>query len=72
MNNHQKIEMDFLVDELTQDIAKMLINDKHCDIAEALNIIYNSNTYSKLEDPTTGLYYQGAVYLYDMLCKEIN
>ena len=43
MSDQQKIEMDFLVDELTQDIAKMLINDKHCDIAEALNIIYNTN-----------------------------
>lgn len=72
MIEQQKIEMDFLVDELTQDVAKMLIDDRHCNIAEALNIIYNSNTYSKLEDPATGLYYQGAVYLYDMLCKEID
>ena len=72
MIEQQKIEMDFLVDELTQDIAKMLIDDRHCNIAEALNIIYNSNTYSKLEDPATGLYYQGAVYLYAMLCKEID
>ena len=56
MSDQQKIEMDFLVDELTQDIAKMLINDKHCDIAEAINIIYNSHTYTKLEDTATGLY----------------
>ena len=41
MTQQQKIEMDYLVDDLTQDIAKMLMQDQQCDIAEALNIVYN-------------------------------
>ena len=64
--------MDYLVDDLTQDIAKMLMQDRQCDIAEALNIVYNSRTYSALENPATGLFYQSAVYLYDLLLEELT
>ena len=72
MTQQQKIEMDYLVDDLTQDIAKMLMQDQQCDIAEALNIVYNSRTYSALENPATGLFYQSAVYLYDLLLEELT
>lgn len=72
MTQQQKIEMDYLVDDLTQDIAKMLMQDRQCDIAEALNIVYNSRTYSALENPATGLFYQSAVYLYDLLLEELT
>ena len=72
MTQQQKIEMDYLVDDLTQDIAKMLMQDQQCDIAEALNIVYNSRTYSALENPATGLFYQSAVYLYDLLLEELK
>lgn len=72
MTTQQKIEMDYLVDELTQDVSKMLMQDRDCDPAEALSIIYNSQTYTKLENPDTGLFYQSAVYLYDLLCEELT
>ena len=72
MTQQQKIEMDYLVDDLTQDVAKLLMQDRQCDIAEALNIVYNSRTYSALENPATGLFYQSAVYLYDLLLEELT
>ena len=72
MTQQQKIEMDYLVDDLTQDVAKLLMQDRQCDIAEALNIVYNSRTYSALENPETGLFYQSAVYLYDLLLEELK
>ena len=72
MTQQQKIEMDYLVDDLTQDVAKMLMQNQQCDIAEALNIVYSSRTYSALENPATGLFYQSAVYLYDLLLEELK
>ena len=72
MTQQQKIEMDYLVDHLTQDIAIMLMQDRQCDIVEALNSVYNSRTYSGLENPATGLFYQSAVYLYDLLLEELT
>ena len=72
MTQQQKIEMDYLVDDVTQDVAKMLMQDRQCDIAEALNIVYNSRMYNALENPETGLFYQSAVYLYDLLLEELK
>ena len=38
----------------------------------ALNKLYKSNTFAKIEDPQTGLYYQGAVYVFDFLKEEFS
>ena len=39
---------------------------------EAIDRLYQSNTFAKIEDPQTGLYYQGAVYVFEYLKEEIN
>lgn len=39
---------------------------------EAINLLYQSNTFAKIEDPQTGLYYQGAVYVFEYLKEEID
>ena len=39
---------------------------------EAINLLYQSNTFAKIEDPQTGLYYQGAVYVFEYLQEEID
>lgn len=38
---------------------------------EAIDLLYQSNTFAKIEDPQTGLYYQGAVYVFEHLKEEI-
>jgi hypothetical protein len=37
---------------------------------EAINKLYTSNTFSKIEDEKTGLYYQSAVYVFDIFKEE--
>ena len=39
---------------------------------QALDTVYDSNTYKKIERPSTGLYYQGAVYALDILKEELG
>lgn len=39
---------------------------------EAMSVLYNSNTYAKLEDENTGLYYQSAVYVMEYLNEELD
>ena len=39
---------------------------------EALDIVYNSQTYEKINDLATGLYYQSSGYNYDMLKHELK
>ena len=37
----------------------------------ALRTLYNSDTFAKLEDPKTHLYYQSSLYVYDFLKNEL-
>lgn len=68
----QDIDRQFLIEELTNDVAHMLVEDYGMSIPQALEKIYNSRTYEKLEDANTGLYYQGGVYIFDMLREELE
>ena len=35
-----------------------------------MKVVYGSKLYAQLSDVETGLYREGPVYLYDMLCEE--
>jgi hypothetical protein len=57
---------------MIRDLAVMLVEDLQISIPEALNILYNSETYEKLQDERTGLYFQSPVYVYDFFQKELK
>lgn len=42
------------------------------DMTQAMDVYYNSDTFERLSNPATGLYYQSAGYVYDFLKKEIT
>ena len=62
----------FMIECLTKDLVTILMKDYGYDMQKALNIVYGSNTYKKLENEETGLYYQSAVYVYDFLNQELK
>ncbi len=68
MNN----DMRFLVECLTAELAEMLMKDYDWSMKYALDQLYASQTFAKLNDPDTGLYFQGSVYVYDFLKHEIE
>lgn len=37
---------------------------------EAMDMVYNSNTYTKLLNTKSGLYYQSPLYVYDLFKEE--
>ena len=57
---------------MAADLAELLSNDLELTIPEALDILYNSETYLKLSDPNTGLYFQSTLYVYSYLQQEIS
>ena len=57
---------------MMRDLAVMLIDKYNISLAEALDILYNSETYEKLQDPSTGLYFQSPVYVFDFLQRELQ
>ena len=57
---------------MVRDLAMMLIGKYNITLAEALDMLYNSETYEKLQNPRTGLYFQSPVYVFDFLQRELE
>ena len=62
----------YMKEAIAADVAELLTKDLDINIIKALNILYNSQTYSKLNDPDTGLYFQSSVYVYSLLKHELK
>ena len=61
-----------MLEGMTRDLAVMLMERRKMPMTDALDTLYNSETYEKLSDPRSGLYFQAPGYVYDFLDKEIE
>lgn len=59
-------------EDLTIEIIRILMDEWQYDMTEAMSVFYNSDTFERLSNPATGLYYQSAGYVYDFLKKELT
>ena len=59
-------------EDLTIEIVKILMEEWHYDMTKAMEVFYNSDTFERLSNPATGLYYQSAGYVYSFLEKEMT
>ena len=50
----------------------MLVDRYGWDIKKALDEVYSSETFKRLNDPQCGLYYESAVYVFSYLQNEIE
>ena len=69
MTVHKRIE--FLKLKLTEDLVAILMEEKGLSIEEAFTVLYRSQTYARLSDPNTKLYFQSAGYVYSLLEEEL-
>ena len=65
-------DIQFQIECLAAELTDMLIAEYGWDIHRALDELYSSTTFAKLNDPECGLYYQGAVYIFQFLKSEIE
>lgn len=47
------------------------MEDNGCDLSTALREFYNSETFAKLSDESTGLYIESSAYVYEILKEEL-
>ena len=66
MNSDQQL----LFEGATTDLVDYVMRYERIELRPAMNVVYRSKLFKKLEDVETGLYREGPVYLYDMLCEE--
>lgn len=60
-------DIQFQIECLSSELVRMLIDEYHWDIKRALDELYSSETYARLNDPECGLYYESAVYVFSFL-----
>lgn len=61
-----------LIEYAMQDLVAMLVERKGLAIQDAMKILYHSDFHGKLLDIETGLYLEGAEYLYGILIEELE
>lgn len=72
MEEQEARDRQFQIECLTQQLVSMLMEDHGLSMEQALDTVYRSHTYEKIERASTGLFYQGAVYVMDMLEEELE
>ncbi len=66
----QQSDIQFQIEVLSGQLVGMLMEAKGMTMEQAMDVLYNSKTFEKVENPKTGLYYQSAPYVMDMLNEE--
>ena len=69
IEQHQA-DVQFMKECIAAELIKMIMSDRQCTIEEAMNILYCSRTFARLDKESTKLYTQSPVYLYDLLLNE--
>lgn len=65
-------EKEMMKIDMVTKLAQMLIEDGIAESAtEAIDTVINSDTYRKLANDKTGLYYQSTGYVYDFMRNEL-
>lgn len=72
MNDQEEQDKQFQIECLTKDLVTMLMEERGVTMEQAMDMVYNSHTYEKIENVRTGLFYQSAVYVMDMLQEELE
>lgn len=65
-------QIECMIEDLSSEIIRILMEEWQYNMTQAMETYYNSDTFERLSDPTTGLYYQSAGYVYDFLKKELT
>ena len=64
-------QIQFLIEEMTREIIIYLMQDFGYDMDKAFEIFYNSDTFERLNNIQSGLYYQSSGYVYSFLIEEL-
>lgn len=57
----------FLLDNIISSLTEIIMGKEDLDLLQAMDKIYGSKTFEKLQIPATGLLSQSPLYIYDVL-----
>ena len=62
----------FMIEDMSLELLMILMQDYKMDMSKAMDTLYNSDTFERLLNIKTGLYYQSPGYVYDFLKNELT
>lgn len=65
-------QIESMQEDMTADMLSILMEDRNMTMQEAMLLFYNSDTYARLQDAESGLYYQSPGYVLDCLDNELT
>ena len=67
-----RILQSLLQEDMYAELIQILMADYDYSLDEAMETLYNSETFARLQDANTGLYYQSPGYVYSFLNSELS
>ena len=64
--------IDYMNECNVRDLVLLAMEERGMSLHEAMDAVYNSETYAKMMMPETGLYFQSPVYIYSYLDRELS
>lgn len=61
---------ELLAEYITSDLISYIVEDEKIPMLEAMQKLYSSETFSKINDFETGLYLESSPYVYDLYKTE--
>ena len=65
-------EFRYLKETLSKDLIALLMERKDMSMNDAFRCYYESETFQKIANPETGLYFQSPGYVYSYLEEELS
>lgn len=70
--NVSRDDFNWMVESVTADLVRMLVESRSFSMSKAFDIVYGSDTYKALQNPDTGLYFQSPGYVFSFLEDELR
>lgn len=65
-------QIKMMQEDMYAELIQILIEKYGYTLEKAMDTLYNSETFARLQDANTGLYYQSPGYVYSFLNSELS
>jgi hypothetical protein len=67
-----RAQIESMQEDMTSDVLEYLTDSHNMSMEDAMTLFYNSDTFARLQDAKSGLYYQSVGYVLDCLNNELT
>lgn len=65
-------QVKMMQEEMYAELIQLLMEKYAYTMEQAMGVLYNSETFDRLQDARTGLYYQSSGYVFSFLNSELT